>query len=714
MVPSHDYDRYRILDEVVRLPDLRILWAEVEGRRVQLVTAPPVPASGRLTVLRRLAEREALQIEGVCAYLASGVDDRRTWVAFAAADTPTLKELWDTVRAEPHLASPAVAARIVAEAAASLREVVKQATSLPAAGFVDARVAPDGHVVLGHLGEVVAGPKMDEAALVIELGRWLDRLSGPESPLAALTARTAAGAIRRLSSLADELDTWMDQAVVEGSGAVTPAAVTHAAVAEWVARLSAARPKIPPPALIDDPLEPEPQWASAAGHTPPPTTPMLGLSPVAGATIGPYRLVQRIANGMMGRVYEAVRLSDGKRVALKLLLPAEDDPAMLEEYQLRFRREVEALARLSHPNIVKVHEFGFDDEGWLAMDYVEGSTLAKILRTEGHLPVEDVVAIARQLCSALGHAHSNGVVHRDLKPANVILAGDDPRRVRLVDFGLAKDWNGSADVTNDGTLLGTPHYMSPEQCNGESARIESDLYALGMLMYRLLTGRMPFEGKRGAGILIAHMRSPVPAFSSLELSFEVPPAIEAVVMKCLEKQPENRFRSALALDFALRAALDGDAPPATPAPAPGGPDRWAAFFPLDRSGLAALPSEAAAVIASIAQRAGTRGLALSALAVVMVAILVVGGATSATLAWLFVSPDANHGVVPPITERSLREAETRPTPVTVDAPNLPLDRSSAPRDLGPVPAPAPVSAPDPVSPSPPPVAPPPRVARPAP
>src|SRR5688500_9070116 len=125
MLAPLDYDRYRIIDEVVRLPGLRILWAEVDGRRVQLVTAPPVPQTGRLTVLRRLAEREAVGVEGVCPYLASGVDELRTWVAFAAPDAPTLTELAEAVQMMPSLANPVATARIVADAAIALRDVIR-------------------------------------------------------------------------------------------------------------------------------------------------------------------------------------------------------------------------------------------------------------------------------------------------------------------------------------------------------------------------------------------------------------------------------------------------------------------------------------------------------------------------------------------------------------------------------------------------------------
>jgi hypothetical protein len=631
MLAPLDYDRYRVLDEVVRLPTLRIVWAEVDGRRVQLVTAPPVPQTGRLTVLRRLAERESIGVDGVCPYLASGVDDLRTWVAFAAPDAPTLTELAEAVQLMPSLANPVVTARIVADAAIALRDVGRLAPSLPSGGLDDLRVGPDGKVVIGFLGEVLVEPRLDELQVVAELGRWLERLGGRNSPLHALAAGITAGSIRRLPSLIDELER-----LVEAQGGVT-----RTAVGAWVRRHGESRPSIAPPLLIDDPLDPEPSWARASwssspprdpGATPVPTGPRraggdVGHAPPAaspiGAVIGGYRLVKRVGNGMMGRVYDAVRTSDNRRVALKLMLPADDDPEMVAEYRSRFHREVEALARLSHTNIVRILEFGYDEEGWLSMEYVDGSTLSKILRIRGHLPPLDVVTIARQLCSALGHAHTHGVIHRDLKPGNVILEGDDPARVRLVDFGLAKEWDGTAEATNDGTLLGTPHYMSPEQCRGEAARVESDIYALGMMMYRLLTGRMPFENERGAAIFIAHLKSPVPTFGSLGLPFEIPPGIEAVVRKCLEKRPENRFRSALALDFALRGCLEASAQGGlAQRPAP------------DLRKVLGTARESLEEALAAGRRAGPGGLAAMAASILLVGFVVVGGATSATVAWV--------------------------------------------------------------------------------
>jgi serine/threonine protein kinase len=685
-----------------------------------------------------MAERESLAIEAICPYLAGGVDDRRTWVAYAAAEGPSLQDLADAISADSAFSSSPIAARIVGDAAMALREVLKRAPLLPAAGIDDARIGIDGRLVLGHLGEVSAGPRLEEPMLVAELGRWIVRLTGtingvrPDGepcPLYPIAQRSISGELRWLSELADTLEE------VGGS--------SHGAIAAWLCRIADQRPRIAAPALFEEldlPPDPDPNWVTPSrtpasplrleprehrGPARPPTpvpaaysappaphrsatpaphrsvnpapqrtaepararepvaprsTPVdgrareaagSGVSPGSGTVIGGrYRLVQRVANGMMGRVYEATRLSDNQRVALKLLQPSEDDPLLAAQYQARFRREAEALARLDHPNIVRVYECGFDSESWLAMEYVDGSTLAKILRTRGHLPASEVLTISRQLCAALNHAHDQGVIHRDLKPANVILVRDDPRRVRLVDFGLAKDWDGSADLTNDGTLLGTPHYMSPEQCNGDSAGVESDLYALGMVMYRLLTGRMPFEGKRGAAILLAHTASPVPSFQSLGLGFTIASPIERIVRKCLEKKPEHRFRSAAELDRALLACANGSPVLLTPVAAP-------PRAPTERFPLPTMAMSRRSVVASV-------------VAVAALAFLAVGSATGATVAWLLGrnSPEVAE-IVTPAGVAPVAPASPKLVPAPAPAvPPVPARAVPAPSPRSPAPKPA--------------------------
>lgn len=729
----YNYDQYQIIDEMIRLPDLTIAWAVVgsslDTRKVLLVTAPPVAGSARLATLRRLTEREELNTDLVCPYLASGLDERRSWLALEASeDALSLHDLAEALDARPDLVQPFAAARIVADATAALRVVRMHAPSLPATGIGDTRIGTDGRLVLGHLGEVLTSPRLDEPSQAAELGRWLLRLGGgTRLPLHALAGQAVAGEFRYLSDFMDALERALEELV---EGTTGPSRID---VGRWVEEVRNQRPRIAAPALIGElpdltnipktsarsvssraptpirALTPSRAPASrpsgvqtSSGGRPPPS---LHVTPVpapgftvggangtptgttsasgigsGGMIAGRYRIEGRIADGRMGRVYEATCItgtSSTSRVAIKILQPAEEDPAMLEEYEARFRREARSLTELSHPNIVKIYDFGFDGDCWLAMEYVRGSTLAKLLRAKGHMPLPDVLRISRQLCHALAHAHEAGVIHRDLKPANVILVDDSPGDVRLIDFGLAKHWDGSTDLTDEGTLLGTPHYMSPEQCQGEPARIESDLYALGMLMYRLLTGRMPFEGKRGAGILLAHTTAPVPPFRSLGLPFELPRSIEIIVKRCLEKQPKNRFRSANELDAALESCEQGtpvilpqvtteqrhkprNSATSQSKPGEGKPGE-------NKPGESREPASLTAPT-PLAREASwsKRKLMASVAAVALIAFSLVGGATSATVVWMMSRAETSAG-------RPLIEGQ-RPS-----RPRLEIKESSLPR-----------------------------------
>ena len=768
----YNYDQYQIIDEMIRSPDLTIAWAVVgspsDTRKVLLITAPPVSSAARLATLRRLTEREELTDDIVCPYLASGLDERRSWLALEAPeDALSLHELAEALDARPDLAQPLCAARIVADATAALRVVRMHAPSLPATGIGDARVATDGRVLLGHLGEVLTAPRLDEPSQTAELGRWLLRIGGgTRLQLRELADQAVSGSFRYLSDFLDALEAALEDLVTGSTG---PSRIE---VGRFVSEVRAARPRIAPPALIGElpepvtdarsqpgaptrhptplqaatpfpsvnspgpsqkatpkvpppkvpppkvppPKVPPPRSAASPAPVPAPNlsgtpTPLPGTQALGSGAIiaGRYRLEGRIADGRMGRVYEATCVAmppSAPKVALKILQPAEEDPAMFEEYKARFQREARSLSELSHPNIVKIHDFGFDGECWLAMEYVHGSTLAKLLRTSGQLPVSDVIRISRQLCSALSHAHGKGVIHRDLKPANVILVGDNPGDVRLIDFGLAKHWDGSTDLTDEGTLLGTPHYMSPEQCQGEPGRVESDLYSLGMLMYRLLTGRLPFEGKRGAGILLAHTSAPVPSFRSLNLPFEIPRSIEIVVKRCLEKQPQNRFRSAGELDAALESCEQG-APvmlPQIEARKQTDTRKPADTGPRSPSAAVALP-EASAEVSLLTPVWSKRKLMAAMISVAAIVFALVGGATSATVLWMMSHETARTDLHSPprldlgSPERPVAPTDVRPEPSGVDLRSpqgtTPGDETRKASPASPEPSPAPSTSPAP-------------------
>jgi serine/threonine-protein kinase len=243
-------------------------------------------------------------------------------------------------------------------------------------------------------------------------------------------------------------------------------------------------------------------------------------------------------------------------VALKLLAEhlAEDS-----SFVSRFRREALSAARLVHPNIVQVFDFGSDDASgrqFIVMEYVDGQSCAEILRERGHLPPGEAVEILAQACRGLDYAHRNGVVHRDVKPGNLLRARDGGG-VKLADFGIAKAAEQS-DITKIGSVLGTAAYLSPEQARGESAGPASDLYALGVVAYQLMAGRLPYEAASLTDLARLQSSSPPPRLD--ELVPDVPPALAAAVLRALHGDPEQRYPDAAAMEEALRDGLRGRGP----------------------------------------------------------------------------------------------------------------------------------------------------------
>ena len=265
-----------------------------------------------------------------------------------------------------------------------------------------------------------------------------------------------------------------------------------------------------------------------------------------GSTIdGRYRLVRRIGSGGMADVWLAEDGHLQRRVALKVLHRrfAQD-----REFVERFRREAEAAAGLQHPNIVSVFDRGdVDGTYYIAMQLLEGQSL-KVLIDAG-LTSEQAVGLVRQVLEAAGFAHRHGVVHRDLKPQNAIV--DPEGKVTVTDFGIARA--GASEITQAGSVMGTPHYLSPEQAQGLEVTPVSDLYSVGVLLYEALTGRVPFEADSAVAIAMKQVSQPPQRPSSLEP--RVSPALDAVVMRALEKDPGRRFQSAEAFIAALDAAL---------------------------------------------------------------------------------------------------------------------------------------------------------------
>ncbi|WP_437588716.1 protein kinase domain-containing protein [Sorangium sp. So ce1000] len=294
-----------------------------------------------------------------------------------------------------------------------------------------------------------------------------------------------------------------------------------------------------------------------------------GQDPLIGATIADrYRIISLIARGGMGKVYRAEQFALGRICALKLLLPderLEQDP----EFFRRFSREAATAARLTHPNSVTVFDYGRDDPRgiyFIAMEYIAGRTLHRVLQDEGALPEARASRIARQMCRALAEAHGLGLVHRDLKPSNVLLVDQDDEKdfVKVVDFGLVKDVSGRQldDLTQKGLFIGSPKYTAPEQAMGHELSPRADIYALGVLLYEMLCGKAPFDKKVAPATLMAHVSEPPPPLADHARGALVSPAMTAIVMRCLEKSPDRRFQSMRECLTALKSAAGEPIDPA--------------------------------------------------------------------------------------------------------------------------------------------------------
>ncbi len=304
---------------------------------------------------------------------------------------------------------------------------------------------------------------------------------------------------------------------------------------------------------------PDGAWACSTCSAPVPFTGNAGLAPLVGATVaGKYFVHQFLGRGGMAEVYKATELGRDRVVALKILRSS----ALPDESARRFQREIAAASRLRHRNSIEVLAFGTAEDGavYLAMEFVPGRTLARVIADEAPLAGRRVVHVAAQILDALGEAHALGIVHRDLKPANVML---DPLRdggdfVKLVDFGIAmlRD-QGRAEVrlTQQGTVYGTPAYMSPEQIRGEPPDARSDLYSVGVMLFEMLTGVLPFEAPSPMAVAMRHLTDPAPRVSQVRPDRPIAPALEALVARALEKDCALRPASAAEMREALVATL---------------------------------------------------------------------------------------------------------------------------------------------------------------
>src|SRR3954465_15449955 len=273
-------------------------------------------------------------------------------------------------------------------------------------------------------------------------------------------------------------------------------------------------------------------------------------------TLGRYNIERTIGKGAMGVVYEGVDPRLGRRVAIKTILKSHLDEDTAKDYSMRFVREAQAVARLNHPNVVQVFDFGEEgDIAYLVMEFIKGKELKTFFDANERFELKEVVRIMGELCEALEFAHNAGIIHRDIKPANVML--DAQGKTKLTDFGVARvqDSDKTVEKTQAGTMVGTPAYMSPEQITGVSVDKRSDVFSAGIILYQFLTGEKPFTGS-GAWTIAKKILHEEPALPS-SLNNTITPLFDAVGKKALAKRPDQRFPSARDLGVALKQALEG-------------------------------------------------------------------------------------------------------------------------------------------------------------
>ncbi len=293
-------------------------------------------------------------------------------------------------------------------------------------------------------------------------------------------------------------------------------------------------------------------------------------SMVGGTLVGAYRVVHLIGEGGMGSVWLAEHAMLGRRAAIKVLLP---ELAARPDIVARFFNEAKAATEIADPGVVQVFDFGshVDGSAYIVMELLDGEALSARLARLGVVPLREALTLMRQAASTLGAVHARGIVHRDLKPSNIMIVRDPEvaggERPKILDFGIAKlADNDTGTKTNTAAMLGTPRYMSPEQCRGAGLVDQrADIYSLGCVLFELVCGRAPFEAEGGGELIAMHLMQPPPRASSLRP--DLPADVDALIARCLEKEPAARFASGSELAIAL-GTLTGSSPQIAPTPVP--------------------------------------------------------------------------------------------------------------------------------------------------
>ena len=264
---------------------------------------------------------------------------------------------------------------------------------------------------------------------------------------------------------------------------------------------------------------------------------------------GRYHILETIGGGGMANVYKAHDAILNRTVAVKVLRPQFSDD---DEFIRRFRREAQAATSLSHPNVVSIYDVGEEsDLYYIVMEYVDGLTLKQLIQQRGSLPIEEIVDIMMQISSAIAHAHANQIVHRDIKPHNILIS--EQGEAKVTDFGIARAMT-SATITHTNSVMGSVHYLSPEQARGGMVNEKSDIYSLGIVLYEMVTGRVPFSGDTAVSIAIKHLQTEVP--SPRKFNPTLPQSLENIILKATAKDPFHRYASVREMETDLHTALD--------------------------------------------------------------------------------------------------------------------------------------------------------------